>query len=110
MKATVDHVPILMEIINISLGGIFCHVLDEHHAILKQQRSIKNAELYLTQKEECIELQIQKVEMRRWEDRVRPGKFGVAYEFVKISRRERRKLIDQIYRFQREYLRNRLRI
>lgn len=108
LKTTINKTVIVMDIVNISLGGVFCHVDAEMTDMVKKRKSIRSVDLIFTYQDQCCEVRIQLAEMRRFEGRPRAGKAGVAYEFIRIEPEEKKKLIDQIYDLQREQLRGRL--
>lgn len=97
-----------MNIINVSLGGILCHVKTDHKEIVRNTEIIKSIELVFTLKNDRTVVNITSAERRRIEERIRPGRFGVAYEFIKIERDQKKKLVAQIYELQREHLKSRL--
>lgn len=109
LKTTINKTVVVMEIVNISLGGVFCHVNEEMTDVVKKRKSIRSVDLIFTNQDQCCEVRVQLAEMRRFERRPRAGKAGVSYEFIRIEPEEKKKLIDQIYDLQREHLRGRLR-
>jgi c-di-GMP-binding flagellar brake protein YcgR len=109
LKTTINRTVVVMEIVNISLGGVYCHVNAKMTDVVKKRKSIRSVDLIFTYQDQCCEVRIQLAEMRRFEGRPRTGKVGVAYEFIRMEPEEKKKLIDQIYDMQREQLKSRLR-
>lgn len=109
LKTTINKTVVVMEIINISLGGVFCHVNADITDMVKKRKSIRSVDLIFTYQDQCCKVRIQLAEMRRFEGRLQSGKVGIAYEFIRIEPEEKKKLIDQIYDLQREQLKGRIR-
>lgn len=108
LKVTIKKTAMVMDVINISLGGLYCHVHADYKDLVKKKKSIKSVALIFTYPGQSCEVQIQLIELRRFEDRSRTAKIGVAYEFISVRPEEKRRLTRQIYELQREHLRGRL--
>ena len=99
---------IRLSVQNISLGGAFCHCRNHHKTVVETCQEIVNAALLFTLNDECVEVKIKKIELRRIEPLHRPKHFGVAYEFTEMKADTKRQLTQLIYELQREFLQNRL--
>lgn len=98
-----------MAIDNISLGGAFCHCSTRHKSLIESAAALHNIALQFRFTAQEIEIIIERAERRRLEQVDLPKKFGVAYEFVKMSKDAKRMLTQQIYALQREILQKRVR-
>jgi hypothetical protein len=108
LKTVIKKAPVVMNIINISLGGILCYVNTDLRETVRNTEIIRSIDLVFTLRNERTVVHITSAERRRIEEHLRPGKIGVAYEFIKIERDQKKKLIAQIYELQREHLKSRL--
>ena len=107
--ALLEGAKIQMEIDNISLGGVFCHCANKYKTAMPLGTELTNMELTFTLRNQCSSVMIQHVAVKRVERGHRPKRFGVAFEFTKISRDDKRLLVQLIYELQRMYLQNRTR-
>lgn len=98
-----------MPIDNISMGGVYCSFSQEHKQLIENTPVLKNAGLVFLRLEDCIEIWVEKAELVRLESVKRPLRLGAAYEFVQMKPVQRKKLRRQIYEFQRDYLKKRVR-
>ena len=110
LAVTIDDTDIRMVIVNISLGGAFCHCLNTHKPLVENHRRIEDLDLVFTLRNKSKTIQIQAAEIRRMDLHARPKHFGVAYEFVQIGKQAKKQLTQQIYDLQREFLQNRLKL
>lgn len=99
-----------MQIKNISLGGVYCHCRNTYKNFFEENLRLKDMDLFLTLRNECFIVPIQRIEVRRLENHPKPKHFGVAFEFIKINRDAQKRLVQQIYELQREFLQNRLKL
>ncbi len=106
----IDNTEIRMDIVNVSLGGVYCYCKNKYKPLFEEKPKLKNMELYFTLKDECFFIPIQRLKVNRIENENRHRQFGVAFEFIKIGREARRHLVQQIYELQREFLQNRLKL
>ena len=107
LLVTLDKTDVRMTIDNISLGGAFCLCLNKYKTLVEANPFIIDATLLFTFMDQSVEVSIATAECRRMEPVIQPKKFGVAYEFVKISKEANRLLTQQIYELQREILQGR---
>ena len=104
-----------LKIIDISLGGSLGVLAggaqengrDRH---LEQAREIESLELSFASGNEQILVSIKRAELRRLKRDPLTHRYEYALEFKEIDSLNKKKLNDLIYRFQREFLRKRLRI
>ena len=106
---SIENVKIRMEIDNLSLGGVYCFCHNKHKAAMPRGLELTDMELYFTLKNQCSCVRIKKTAVKRVESRHRPKRFGIAFEFKKISRDDKKLLVQLIYELQRLYLQNRTR-
>jgi c-di-GMP-binding flagellar brake protein YcgR len=99
-----------MTIDNISMGGAYCFCSLEHKQLVVGTTRLKNGVLFFTRLDDCVEVFVKTARMKRHEIQERAGRIGVAYEFIQMETVERKKLLQQIYEFQRHYLKKRVRI
>ena len=107
-KLTIDDVELRMAIDNISLGGVLCLCPNKYKSKFTEQQRLNNMELIITLDTECVIVGIQQVQVNRLETKPQPKHFGIAFEFRRIKRNDKKVLVQQIYEFQRYYLQNRL--
>ena len=105
--ALLNDVKIEMEIDNISLGGVYCYCANRYKSALPLGSALTDMELTFTLRNQCSSVMIQRTAVKRVESGYRPKRFGIAFEFTKISRDDRRLLVQLIYELQRMYLQNR---
>lgn len=98
---------IRMEIDNVSLGGVYCYCPNKYKAAMAQGFELTGMELTFTLRNQCACVMIQKTAIKRVESRHRPRRFGIAFEFLKINRDNKKLLVQLIYDLQRLYLQNR---
>ena len=106
--AMLNGAKIRMEIENVSLGGVFCYCANKHKTELPLGTELTDMELSITLKSQCACLMIRQALVKRLESGHRPKRFGIAFEFIKVSRDDRRLLVQLIYELQRMYLQNRM--
>lgn len=107
----IDKTNVQLPVDNISMGGAYCFCSKEHKLLVEGTTVLKNGVLVITRLDDCIEVSVNTAKMIRSETiKQRSGRLGVAYEFVQMEPTERKKLLQQIYELQREYLKKRLRI
>jgi c-di-GMP-binding flagellar brake protein YcgR len=107
-KLIIDDVELRMAIDNISLGGVFCLCLNKFKSKFNEQQILNDMELMITLGTECVIVGIQQVQVNRLEIQPQPKQFGIAFEFRRIKRNDKKVLVQQIYDFQRYFLQNRL--
>lgn len=107
-KLSIDDVELNMAIDNISLGGVFCLCPNKFKSKFCEQQLLNNMELIITLDMECVVIGIQQVQVNRLESKPQPKHFGIAFEFRRIKRNDKKVLVQQIYEFQRYFLQNRL--
>ena len=103
-----DNLKIRMEIDNVSLGGLYCFCPNKFKASMTHGLEMTGMELTFTLRNQCTCVVIQKAAIKRLESRHRPRRFGIAFEFIKIGRDDKKLLVQLIYELQRFYLQNRL--
>lgn len=96
-----------MDIDNVSLGGAYCYCPNRYKAAMHQGLELTGMELTFTLRNQCSLVMIQKAAIKRVESGHRPKRFGIAFEFIKINRDNRKLLVQLIYELQRFYLQNR---
>ncbi len=106
--ALINETEFKMAMDNISLGGIFCHCPNSAKAFLFKDQIIENLSLVFTVEGEYHMISIGRVVVRRIGGRTRQKHFGVAFEFTQFDAEARKRLVQLIYGFQREFLQNRL--
>ncbi len=104
-----------LKVIDISLGGSLCVLIDtskhnDRHADLTRTKYIEALDLNFPSQNESIIVTIERAEVKRLNHDPLSNRYEYALEFRKIDSINKRKLNDQIYRFQREFLRKRLRV
>ena len=103
-----DDAEIRLDIENISLGGVYCYCPAKYKARFSEQQPLENMELVLTLEHECTVVSIRQAQVNRIEAAPRPKHFGVAFEFMRVSRDAKKQLVKLIYELQRYILQNRL--
>jgi c-di-GMP-binding flagellar brake protein YcgR len=109
-KVFLNNTDVEMTIDNISMGGAYCFSSQEHKPLVVGTKRLKNGVLFFTRLADCVEVFVKTAQMKRYEIQKRAARIGVAYEFLQMETMERKKLLQQIYEFQREYLKKRVRI
>jgi len=104
-----------LKVIDISLGGslgVLAGTSKKNSKVpdLLQTKHIEALELNFPSKNELICVTIMRAEVIRLKRHPRTNQYEYALEFQEIDSINKRRLNDQIYRFQREFLRKRLRI
>lgn len=107
-KLSIDDVELRMAIDNISIGGVFCFCPNKFKSKFTEQQCLDNMELLITLDTEFVIVGIQRVQVNRIESQPLPKHFGIAFEFRRIKRNDKKILVQQIYEFQRHFLQNRL--
>lgn len=105
---SIDDVEFRMSIDNISLGGVLCLCPNKYKSKFTEQQILNNMQLIITLDSECVIVAIQQVQVNRLETKPQPKHFGIAFEFRRIKRNDKKVLVQQIYEFQRYFLQNRL--
>jgi c-di-GMP-binding flagellar brake protein YcgR len=105
---SLDDAMIRMEIDNVSLGGVYCYCPNRYKTAMAQGLELTGMEMIFTLKNQCSCVRIQQIAVKRVESRHRPKHFGIAFEFIKIKRDNKKLLVQLIYELQRVYLQNRL--
>ena len=103
-----DNTKVRMEIDNVSLGGLYCFCPNKYKASMSQGLIMTDMELTFTLRNQCSCVMIQKATVKRMESRHRPRRFGIAFEFLRIKRDDKKLLVQLIYDLQRLYLQNRM--
>ena len=101
-------------VVNASLGGILGPIVDlekavEDEPVFRSGETLKHIQLEFPSEEEDLRVYIKKAEVKRWEEG--PGgvdRYHYAIQFIDMDKTEEMKLVELIYRFQREFLRKRL--
>jgi c-di-GMP-binding flagellar brake protein YcgR len=106
---TIDDAQIRMKIDNLSVGGVLCHCLNKYKPVIFVGLELYDMQLLLTLKNECCVIPIQRFQVKRIEQTLRVGHFGVAFEFIQMKKDAKKQLVQQIYELQRSFLQNRLR-
>lgn len=99
---------IRMEVDNVSLGGVYCYCPNRYKASMVKGLELADMEMTFTLKNQCSCVAIQQAAIKRVESRHRPRRFGIAFEFIKVNRDNKKLLVQLIYDLQRAYLKNRL--
>jgi c-di-GMP-binding flagellar brake protein YcgR len=102
-----ENAKIRMEIDNVSLGGVYCYCPNKYKTAMAQGLELTGVELTFTLRNQCACVMIRKAAIKRVESIHRPRRFGIAFEFIKISRHDKQLLVQLIYDLQRLYLQNR---
>ena len=99
-----------MEIDNISLGGVFCICLKAFKSLFENAVRLEDMELVINLRNDTFVANIELVSVNRIESQNRPKHIGVAFEFLKMHKQVRKRLVQHIYELQREYLQTRLKM
>ncbi len=99
---------IRMEVDNVSLGGVYCYCPNRYKASMVEGLVLADMGMTFTLRNKCSCVTIQQATIKRVESRHRPKRFGIAFEFIKVDRDNRKLLVQLIYNLQRAYLKNRL--
>jgi c-di-GMP-binding flagellar brake protein YcgR len=105
--AFLDDTKIRMEIDNVSLGGVYCYCPNRYKPAMTRGLELIGMELSFSLRNQCSLVIIQKAAVKRMESRNRPRYFGIAFEFVKVNRDNKKLLVQLIYELQRLYLQTR---
>jgi c-di-GMP-binding flagellar brake protein YcgR len=106
-----------MSVINISLGGTSGVVIDSirkkrgtgrRDPIFKTGETLRHLQLRFPSKERELTVNIKKSVVRRVEEIPRMNRYRYGLQFTEMEKKEGITLTKLIYKFQREYLRNRL--
>ena len=108
LAVRVEETNIRMIVVNISLGGIYCHCPKRMKAQLPVDLQVASVKLDLTVEGEGHSVTIDRAQVRRVERSRRAKHFGIALEFIGIRKQARQKLTQIIYDLQRSFLRKRL--
>jgi len=101
-------------VVNASLGGILGPIVDlekatEDEPVFKRGETLKHIQLEFPSEEEDLRVYIKKAEVIRWEEGLGgKARYHYAIQFIDMDKTEEIKLVELIYRFQREFLRKRL--
>jgi len=109
-KLLIGETELRMEIENLSLGGVYCYCQNRYKARFEERQLFNGLELNLTMPNECYVVTIDQAKVNRMESKPRPKHFGIALEFIRLSREARKILVQQIYELQRQRLKHRLNI
>lgn len=109
-KLQIEDRTIRMEIDNLSLGGIFCICPKTFKSLLEDAPRLEDMELTITLNNDLFVANIELVLVKRIETQVRPKYFGIAFEFKKMHKEVRKRLVQHIYDLQREFLQTRLKM
>ncbi|MCJ8499227.1 PilZ domain-containing protein [Desulfatitalea alkaliphila] len=109
-----DKLHAILDLINVSLGGAFT-VLRKHNlknlqgSLFKEGQPIVNAGILVPAGKDYDEqvIIIQKAEVRRIEHDKPNNRYRYAFQFTALDSRERHKLTQAIYHFQRQFLKRR---
>jgi c-di-GMP-binding flagellar brake protein YcgR len=105
--ASLGNSKVRMEIDNISLGGMYCFCPNGFKANMPQGLELTDMQLTFTLRNQCACVSVHKATIKRVESVNRPRRFGIAMEFKKLDRNNKKLLIQLIYDLQRLYLQNR---
>jgi hypothetical protein len=109
-KLQIEDKKIRMEIDNLSLGGIFCICPKTFKSLLEDNPRLEDMELTIALMNDSFVANIALVQVKRIETQARPKYFGIAFEFLKMHKEVRKRLVQQIYELQREFLQTRLKM
>ena len=104
-----------LKVIDISLGGSLGVLVgiqhgDQQASILAHNSIFENVEVVFPPEEEKLRVTIKSAKVKRLEENPLTKQHQYALQFLEIDQIQTRMLTVLIYRFQREFLRNRLRI
>lgn len=102
-----------MNVSNVSMGGAFGPVVylendTEQIPCLKTGENLEKLQLSFPSKEGTLKVTIKEAEVRRIEDDTKEGQNCCGIQFTDIRKSEENSLVEFIYQFQRQYLRERL--
>ena len=101
---------IRMEIDNLSLGGVYCICSKTFKPFFENSPRLEDMELTVALKNDSFVANIELVLVNRIETLTRPKYFGIAFEFLKMHKEVRKRLVQHIYELQREFLQTRLKM
>jgi c-di-GMP-binding flagellar brake protein YcgR len=104
-----------LKVIDISLGGslgVLAGASKKNSKDLNrlQTKTVEDLELYFPTENEHILVTIKNAELKRFKRNPRTNQYEYALEFKTMDSFNKKRLNDLIYRFQREFLRKRLRV
>ncbi len=100
-----------LEIVDISLGGTLCTVAEGIQGRLPEPgQRLCHVQVEFPSEEEDLRVHVREAVVLRLQEDPRPGRYQMAIQFVDIERTEKKALTELIYRFQRRYLRTRIRM
>jgi hypothetical protein len=109
-QLSIDETELRMAIDNVSLGGVYCICRNTHKSKFHVTQILEDMELLLVLDTERLVVPIQQVRVNRFETKPLPKHFGIAFEFIRIKRSQKKLLVQQIYELQRYFLQNRLKL
>ncbi|RJQ86493.1 MAG: hypothetical protein C4519_01885 [Desulfobacteraceae bacterium] len=114
MFLKIEKTKAVLGLVNISLGGTLGALLKPNHrvlhgSLLALEQKIFNAGIFVPADGEIAEqlIIIQKSEVRRIEHDMERNIYRYAFEFMDIEPKEKKKLTQSIYHFQRQFLKRR---
>ena len=115
LRFELHSIPYELKVIDISLGGSLGVLAGtseniNKNADLPQSGYIEALELNFPSEDEGIRVIIKRAEVKRLKRYPQGNRYEYALEFQEIDSLDKKKLNEQIYRFQREFLRKRLRV
>lgn len=101
-----------LNVINISLGGALCATINAKNRggngiELQPRNTLKNLSLVFSLETESLAVFVKKAVVKRIEKDPKTFRENCALQFVDVEKEEEKALNEFIYRFQREFLRNR---
>ena len=99
-----------MQIDNLSLGGVYCLCHKKIKPLLEIKQRLNHMELNIILKSGTFVSTIDKIQVIRIETQARPRYVGIAFEFIKMKKDVKKKLVQYIYELQREFLQSRLKM
>jgi c-di-GMP-binding flagellar brake protein YcgR len=104
-----------LQVIDISLGGALGVLAGIQHGnqqdpILSYTGIFKNIEVVFPPKEENLRVAVKSAKVKRLGENPLTNQHEYALQFLEMDQIQTKTLTDLIYRFQREFLRNRLRV
>ncbi|MBW2411812.1 MAG: PilZ domain-containing protein [Deltaproteobacteria bacterium] len=115
LRFKLNSIPYELKVIDISLGGslgVLAGSASHNHrdAGLSRAEYIEALELNFPSEYEGIRVTINRAEVRRLKRYPQSNRYEYALEFQEIDSINKKRLNEQIYKFQREFLRRRLRV
>lgn len=107
---TIDDRHVRMQLDNLSLGGAFCLCKKEFKPLFEVKQRLNHMELTIVLKDGTFVSCIDKVQVIRIETQARPRLMGIAFQFIKIQKDVKNKLVHYIYEMQRDFLQARLKM